>query len=149
MVQETALTSLASAAYSFQAILIKATNKSNQMLHAKSMECISLVGMTIGKEKFRANAKLDDSNQLMFIHCSMETITLRDNQIGIKTSVLVEKATMCNMLCCYADEQKEGFFPWIDQISRMLLDERQVKSVVDKIKGVICASPRGKHDLAT
>ena len=48
--------------------------------------------------------------------CSMETITLGDKRIGIKTSVLEEKATACNMLCCYADELKEGFFPWIDQV---------------------------------
>lgn len=49
--------------------------------------------------------------------CSMETITLGDKRIGIKTSVLEEKATACNMLCCYADELKEGFYPWIDQVS--------------------------------
>jgi hypothetical protein len=30
--------------------------------------------------------------------------------------VLEEKATACNMLCCYADELKEGFYPWIDQV---------------------------------
>lgn len=46
----------------------------------------------------------------------METITLGDKRIGIRTSVLEEKATACNMLCCYADELKEGFFPWIDQV---------------------------------
>lgn len=38
-------------------ILMKATDKSNRMLRAKSMECISLVGMAVGKEKFRADAK--------------------------------------------------------------------------------------------
>lgn len=47
---------------------------------------------------------------------SIETITLGDKRIGIKTSILEEKATACNMLCCYADELKEGFFPWIDQV---------------------------------
>lgn len=54
-------------------------------------------------------------------YCSMETITLGDKRIGIKTSVLEEKATACNMLCCYADELKEGFFPWIDQVVRSML----------------------------
>lgn len=49
----------------------------------------------------------------------METIILGDKRIGIKTSVLEEKATACNMLCCYADELKEGFFPWIDQVSKL------------------------------
>lgn len=48
--------------------------------------------------------------------CSIETITLGDERIGIKTSVLEEKATACSMLVCYADELKEGFFPWIDQV---------------------------------
>ncbi|KAG5224225.1 importin [Salix suchowensis] len=46
---------------------------------------------------------------------SIETITLGDKRIGIKTSVLEEKAAACNTLCCYADELKEGFFPWIYQ----------------------------------
>jgi hypothetical protein len=50
------------------------------------------------------------------IKCSVETITLGDKRIGIRTSLLEEKATACNMLCCYADELKEGFFPWIDQV---------------------------------
>lgn len=52
---------------------------------------------------------------------SIETITLGDKRIGIRTSVLEEKATACNMLCCYADELKEGFFPWIDQVAPTLV----------------------------
>ncbi|XLS55041.1 hypothetical protein HN51_004796, partial [Arachis hypogaea] len=52
---------------------------------------------------------------------SSQTITLGDKRIGIKTSVLEEKATTCNMLCCYADELKEGFFPWIDQVAETLV----------------------------
>ncbi|KAL8159533.1 hypothetical protein V2J09_001070 [Rumex salicifolius] len=201
MVQEGALTALASVADSSQeyfqkyydavmpylkTILINATDKSNRMLRAKAMECISLVGMAVGKEKFRDDAKqvmevlmslqgsqmeaddpitsymlqawarlckclgqdflpymsvvmppllqsaqlkpdvtitsadsdneIDDSDDE-----SMETITLGDKRIGIKTSVLEEKATACNMLCCYADELKEGFFPWIDQVAQILV----------------------------
>lgn len=57
-----------------------------------------------------SDAELDEDDD------SIETITLGDKRIGIKTSVLEEKATACNMLCCYADELKEGFFPWIDQV---------------------------------
>lgn len=49
---------------------------------------------------------------------SVETITIGDKKIGIRTSVLEEKATACNMLCCYADELKEGFYPWIDQVNQ-------------------------------
>ncbi|GMI97486.1 EMBRYO DEFECTIVE 2734, (karyopherin enabling the transport of the cytoplasmic HYL1 [Hibiscus trionum] len=201
MVQEGALTALASVADSSQeqfqkyydavmpylkAILVNATDKSNRMLRAKSMECISLVGMAVGKEKFRDDAKqvmdvlmslqgsqmeTDDPTTSYMLQAwarlckclgqdflpymsvvmppllqsaqlkpdvtitsadsdndiedsddeSMETITLGDKRIGIKTSVLEEKATACNMLCCYADELKEGFFPWIDQVAPTLV----------------------------
>ncbi|KAK6945426.1 hypothetical protein RJ641_026528 [Dillenia turbinata] len=201
MVQEGALTALASVADSSQehfqkyydavmpylkAILVNATDKSNRMLRAKSMECISLVGMAVGKEKFRDDAKQvmevlmslqgsqmenDDPTTSYMLQAwarlckclgqdflpymnvvmppllqsaqlkpdvtitsadsdadidvsddeSIETITLGDKRIGIKTSVLEEKATACNMLCCYADELKEGFFPWIDQVAPTLV----------------------------
>lgn len=48
----------------------------------------------------------------------LETITLGDKRIGIRTSMLEEKATACSMLCCYADELQEGFLPWIDEVRR-------------------------------
>ncbi|XP_059628773.1 uncharacterized protein LOC132271419 [Cornus florida] len=201
MVQEGSLTALASVADSSQehfqkyydavmpylkAILINATDKSNRMLRAKAMECISLVGMAVGKDKFRDDAKQvmevlmslqgsqmesDDPTTSYMLQAwarlckclgqdflpymnvvmppllqsaqlkpdvtitsadsdneidesddeSMETITLGDKRIGIKTSVLEEKATACNMLCCYADELKEGFYPWIDQVAPTLV----------------------------
>ncbi|XP_014491277.1 importin-5 [Vigna radiata var. radiata] len=200
MVQEGALTALASVADSSQeqfqkyydavmpylkAILVNANDKSNRMLRAKAMECISLVGMAVGKEKFRDDAKqvmdvlmslqqsqldADDPTASYMLQAwarlckclgqdflpymgfvmppliqsaqlkpdvtitsadsdtefdedddSIETITLGDKRIGIKTSVLEEKATACNMLCCYADELKEGFFPWIDQVAFTLV----------------------------
>ncbi|KAJ6379913.1 hypothetical protein OIU76_016549 [Salix suchowensis] len=201
MVKEGALTALASVADSSQehfqkyydavmpylkAILINANDKSNRMLRAKSMECISLVGMAVGKDKFRDDAKqvmdvlmslqgsqmeADDPTTSYMLQAwarlckclrqdflpymsvvmppllqsaqlkpdvtitsadsdadidedddgSIETITLGDKRIGIRTSVLEEKATACNMLCCYADELKEGFFPWIDQVATILV----------------------------
>ncbi|CAA3002294.1 importin-5-like [Olea europaea subsp. europaea] len=201
MVQEGALTALASVADSSQehfqkyydavmpylkAILMNATDKSNRMLRAKAMECISLVGMAVGKEKFKEDAKqvmevlmslqgsqleTDDPTTSYMLQAwarlckclgqdflpymsvvmppllqsaqlkpdviitsadsdneidesddeSIETITLGDKRIGIKTSVLEEKATACNMLCCYADELKEGFYPWIDQVAPTLV----------------------------
>ncbi|ONM08183.1 ARM repeat superfamily protein [Zea mays] len=201
MVQEAALTALASAADSSQehfqkyydavmpylkAILMNATDKSNRMLRAKSMECISLVGMAVGKQKFKDDAKqvmevlmtlqgsqmeADDPITSYMLQAwarlckclgqdflpymsvvmppllqsaqlkpdvsvtsagpedengesddeGVETITLGDKRIGIRTSLLEEKATACNMLCCYADELKEGFFPWIDQVTTTLV----------------------------
>lgn len=36
---------------------MNANDKQNRMLRAKSMECISLVGMAVGKDKFREDAK--------------------------------------------------------------------------------------------
>lgn len=45
-----------------KAILMNATDKSNRMLRAKAMECISLVGMAVGKDKFR-----DDAKQVSYI----------------------------------------------------------------------------------
>ncbi|KAJ7976391.1 importin-5-like [Quillaja saponaria] len=200
MVQEGSLTALASVADSSQeqfqkyydavmpylkAILVNANVKTNRMLRAKSMECISLVGMAVGKDKFRNDAKqvmevlmslqnseleTDDPTTSYMLQAwarlckclgqdflpymnvvmppllqsaqlkpdvtitsadsdadideddeSIETITLGDKRIGIKTSILEEKATACNMLCCYADELKEGFFPWIDQVAPTLV----------------------------
>uniref|UniRef100_A0A0A9CPZ9 TOG domain-containing protein n=1 Tax=Arundo donax TaxID=35708 RepID=A0A0A9CPZ9_ARUDO len=156
-----------------KAILMNATDKSNRLLRAKSMECISLVGMAVGKDKFRDDAEQvveilvalqgtpmgnDDpitsymleawarlckclgQDFLPYMHFimpplltsarlkpdvtvsdddSIGTATLGD--IGIRTSVLEEKATACNMLCCYADELKEGFVPWIDEVIDVLV----------------------------
>jgi hypothetical protein len=44
------------------------------MLRAKSMECISLVGMAVGKEKFRADAKQVGSDYFLYI--SVELLKL-------------------------------------------------------------------------
>jgi hypothetical protein len=38
--------------------------------------------------------------------------------VSIRTSGLEEKATACNMLCCYATELKEGFFAYVKQVRR-------------------------------
>ena len=49
-----------------------------------------------------------------------ETLYLGEKRIRIRTSVLEEKATACNMLCCYADELKEGFFPYVEEVGQQL-----------------------------
>ncbi|KAJ8645121.1 hypothetical protein MRB53_006869 [Persea americana] len=225
MVQEGALTALASVADSSQehfktyydvvmpylkAILMKATDKSNRMLRAKSMECISLVGMAVGKEKFRDDAKqvmevlmtlqgtpteADDPTASYMLQAwtrlckclgqdflpymsvvmppllrsaqlkpdvtitsvdsdddmdesddeSIETITLGDKRIGIKTSVLEEKATACNMLCCYAEELKEGFYPWIDEVAPTLVPLLKFYFHEEVRKAAISAMPELLH----
>eukprot|EP00899_Mesostigma_viride_P014218 jgi/Mesvir1/22798/Mv14182-RA.3 len=199
MVQEGALTALAAVADCAQGsfekyfeavmpflknILIHATDKTHRILRAKSMECISLVGMAVGKDKFRAEAKqvmdvlvslqsteMDDDDPtasymlqawarlckclgqefLPYMPIVMpplmrsvqlkpdvtitdadsddeededdevETIRIGSKRIGIRTSVLEEKATACNMLCCYANELKEGFFPWVDEVAVIMV----------------------------
>ncbi|KAG2671457.1 hypothetical protein I3760_14G137000 [Carya illinoinensis] len=225
MVQEGALTALASVADSAQehfqkyydavmpylkVILVNATDKSNRMLRAKSMECISLVGMAVGKDKFRDDAKqvmevlmslqgsqleTDDPTTSYMLQAwarlckclgqdflpymnvvmppllqsaqlkpdvtitsadsdndiedsddeSMETITLGDKRIGIKTSVLEEKATACNMLCCYADELKEGFFPWIDQVAPTMVPLLKFYFHEEVRKAAVSAMPELLH----
>lgn len=50
-----------------------------------------------------------------------ETLYVGDRKISIRTSVLEEKATACNMLCCYADELEVGFFPYVEQVPLRLL----------------------------
>ncbi|GJW24319.1 importin-5-like protein, partial [Tanacetum coccineum] len=184
MVQEGALTALASVADSspvpLHPILINANDKANHMLRAKAMECISLVGMAVGKDKFRYDAKqvmevlmslqgsqmeADDPTTNHVLQSaqlkpdviissadsdneidesddeSMETITLGDKRIGIKTSVLEEKATACNMLCCYADELKEGFFPWIDQVAPTLVPYLKLYFHEEVRKAAVSAMP--------
>ncbi|KAL9407426.1 hypothetical protein Peur_004398 [Populus x canadensis] len=225
MVQEGALTALASVADSSQehfqkyydavmpylkTILVNANDKANCMLRAKSMECISLVGMAVGKDKFRDDAKQvmdvlmslqgsqmesDDPTTSYMLQAwarlckclgqdflpymsvvmppllqsaqlkpdvtitsadsdndiddtddeSMETITLGDKRIGIKTSVLEEKATACNMLCCYADELKEGFFPWIDQVAPTLVPLLKFYFHEEVRKAAVSAMPELLH----
>ena len=195
MVQEAALTALASVADNAQTafakyygtvlpflkqILVAAEGKDHRMLRAKAVECISLVGMAVGKERFAADAKevmdalmhlqsggFDDDDvttsymqqawtrlckclgqdfipylQVVMPHLlksarlkpdvqvtdledgdagddeddEVEHIEVGDKRISIRTSVLEEKATACNMLCCYVDELKEGFVPYIQDV---------------------------------
>ncbi|PPR99748.1 hypothetical protein GOBAR_AA20918 [Gossypium barbadense] len=159
MVQEGALTALASVADSCQMAqfdnmgVCRSISKNTMMEYALPESYLVFVGMAVGKEKLRDDAKqacarlckclaqdflpysaqlkpdvtitsadsdkdIEDSDDE-----SMETITLGDKRIGIKTSVLEEKATACNMLCCYADELKEGFF-FLGLISNVILAKR-------------------------
>ena len=38
-------------------ILYSSASKAEQLLRAKALECVSLVGMAVGKERFRADAQ--------------------------------------------------------------------------------------------
>eukprot|EP01025_Chloroclados_australasicus_P010561 TRINITY_DN1432_c0_g2_i1.p1 TRINITY_DN1432_c0_g2~~TRINITY_DN1432_c0_g2_i1.p1 ORF type:complete len:1108 (-),score=185.74 TRINITY_DN1432_c0_g2_i1:305-3628(-) len=48
-------------------------------------------------------------------------IPLAGKRIQIKTSTLEDKATACSMLCCYASELQEGFFPYVQQVLEIMV----------------------------
>lgn len=49
------------------------------------------------------------------------TFQLGDKNLQIRISALEEKATACNMLRCYADELKEGFFRFVSRAAHAAL----------------------------
>lgn len=200
-VQESALTSLASVADCAQEYFIKyydtcipllrhvlecAKDRSHQLMRAKALECISLVGMAVGKERFGADAALvlqyiqaiqsagldpDDPFASYMMQAGaricttlgsdfvpylpivmpsmletaklqpditvrdeddagsedadddgdMETFVLGGRRVSLHTSVLEEKANACSMLCCYAYELKEGFFPYVEEVTQIMV----------------------------
>jgi importin-5 len=48
-------------------------------------------------------------------------IPIHGQQVGIKTSVLEEKCTAYEMLCCYAQELKGDFFPYVPSVLEELI----------------------------
>eukprot|EP01123_Difflugia_compressa_P007967 TRINITY_DN225_c0_g1_i1.p1 TRINITY_DN225_c0_g1~~TRINITY_DN225_c0_g1_i1.p1 ORF type:complete len:1096 (-),score=260.74 TRINITY_DN225_c0_g1_i1:411-3698(-) len=198
MVQEQALTAVASIAGCSEKHFIKyydtfvpilktilntATTKDLRTMRGKAMECISLIGIAVGKEKFMAdaitvmetlvniqNSPLDaDDPQREFIlqawtrisNClgedfipylkyvmppllksaainagvriheidvpedeeepGWEYIDVGEAKIAIHTSALDEKAQACNSIYCYASEMKAGFFPFVEECSKLLV----------------------------
>lgn len=200
MVQEAALTALASVAdcakdtftkyYDtvvpfLKTILQGASAREHRTLRAKALECLSLIGMAVGKERFRADAvavmeflrqlqstvvEADDPTAMYMLQAQarlckclgseflpymevvmppllataqlkpdvvvrdaddddgaddddedVETIALGDKLISIRTSVLEEKATACQMLCCYAEELREGFLPYVETVTNIMV----------------------------
>ena len=51
----------------------------------------------------------------------VETIYVGDRKICIRTSALEDKATACHMICCYADELKAGFFPYVERVTGVMV----------------------------
>jgi len=201
IVREGALTSLASVADSSKEyfekyytvvmpilmnILTTANDKTLRTLRAKAIECVSLVGMAVGKDRFGGdakhvmdifmalqNAEMEDDDPtasyllqawarvckclghdfLPYLQVVMppllqaarlepdvsvkyldddddddedqnedvETLIIGDRKICIRTSTLEEKSTACSMLCCYAEELREGFYQYIDEIVQLFV----------------------------
>ncbi|XP_040868206.1 uncharacterized protein [Glycine max] len=129
LVEEGALTALASIADSsevqfqkyydvvmpyLKAILVNANDKSNRMLRAKAMECISLVGMAVGKEKFRDNAK-----QVMDVLMSLQQSQL-DADDPTASYILQAWARLCKCL-------GQDFLPYMGFVMPPLLQSAQLK----------------------
>lgn len=237
MVQEGALTALASVADCAQEAFIKyydhvmpllaqicfnATDKTLRLLRAKALECISLVGMAVGKDKFRTDAQhvmhflqqlhmteldADDPTAgyvlqagarlckclgdefLPYLPITMpyliksasaepdvqvrdqddegdddddddlERIELGDKVLMLRTSVMEEKATALSMLSCYAEELKAGFFPYVKEVTDLVVpllkfywnDEVRrcaAQSIPELIKSAIAALEAKQTDAA-
>jgi len=170
-------------------IMRNANNKELLLLRGKTIECISLIGLAVGKEKFMQDASEvmelllkaqlsqeefeDDDPQIsymmsawarmckilgaefqQYLHVVMppllkvaqhkpevqvldqedlesqdeeesggwQYVSIGDNQnLGIRTAGLEDKATACQMLLCYARELKDGFAEYVDQVSELMI----------------------------
>ncbi len=163
-------------------ILENAHDKAHQMMRAKALECISLVGMAVGKERFGPdaafimqymqtvqNAGLDaddpfssymlqagaricttlgqdfvpylpvvmppmlkaasEKGGIKFLNedeeesedDDKEMFSVGGKRVSLHTSILDEKATACSMLCCFAYELKEGFYPHVESVAGIMV----------------------------
>ena len=237
-VQEAALTALASTADNAQEsfikyydvvlpylkqILINANGKEYRILRAKAVECISLVGMAVGRARFSPDARevmdllmrlqsggfedddptvqymlqawtrlckclgeefipyldfvmapllksaslkadvivqdLDDGEEEEEANDDYEQLDYGDKRVSIRTAALEEKATACNMLCCYVDELKDGILPFLEPILETMIPSLEfyfhddvrsaaVASLPDILRAGKLAMEKGKRDKA-
>jgi len=173
-----------------QLLFAQPTSKELRLLRGKAMECISLIGIAVGREVFLPDAK-EVMDQFMATQTSaldpddpqasyllqawgrlakalksdfipylnfvmppllkaadikvdtqvedaehdggdeedeeegISTVLVEtDNgtkKVALKTSALEEKATACNMLVCYFAELREGMFPWIESVVKVMV----------------------------
>ncbi|XP_058802795.1 importin-5 [Phymastichus coffea] len=165
-------------------IIKNATQPQHKLLRGKTIECVSLIGLAVGTEKFIADANEvmdlllkthtdlpEDDPQLSYLisawarlckilgkqfeqylplvmptvlqTASMKPeVALLDNEdmedvesdvdwqfvslgeqqnFGIKTAGLEDKASACEMLVCYARELKEGFADYAEDVVRLMV----------------------------
>ena len=194
-----------------KSILQLSQGKEYRMLRGKSMECISLIGVAVGKEAFGQDAKevMDlllatqqgvelepDDPQISFmlqacgrickclgeqfqpylpfvippllksaqidpeLHVTdadfdededeqeegMESVTVQirgqgHKRITIRTSALEEKATACSMLRTYAQELKEAFLPYVQDVAKVLVPLIRFQYMDDVRAGAMSAMP--------
>ncbi|XP_033332142.1 karyopherin beta 3 [Megalopta genalis] len=166
-------------------IIQNANQPEHKMLRGKTIECVSLIGLAVGPEKFIADASEvmdmllkthsegdlpDDDPQTSYLISAWARIckilgkqfeqylplvmgpvlrtaamkpevALLDNEdmegiedldwefvslgeqqnFGIKTAGLEDKASACEMLVCYARELKEGFADYAEEVVRLMV----------------------------
>ncbi|CAG0914081.1 unnamed protein product, partial [Notodromas monacha] len=169
-------------------IMQNANDDKLKMLRGKTIECISLVGLAVGREKFSNDAREvmdlllrtqtgevimpEDDPQLSFMISSwarickilgpdfgpylpmvmgpvmraanhkpevtvldsdeMESVHGHDDEwqfvslgeqqnFGIRTAGLDDKATACEMLVCYAREMKAGFVEYVSEVVKLMV----------------------------
>ncbi|XP_076750362.1 karyopherin beta 3 isoform X1 [Xylocopa sonorina] len=166
-------------------IILNANQEEHKMLRGKTIECVSLIGLAVGPEKFIADASEvmdmllkthsegdlpDDDPQTSYLisawarickilgkqfeqylplvmgpvlrtaamkpevalldnedmegieDVDWEFISLGEQQnFGIKTAGLEDKASACEMLVCYARELKEGFADYAEEVVRLMV----------------------------
>ena len=69
----------------------------------------------------RAIDDADDQNEDDDEDDDLEHLEFGDKRVSIRTSILEEKSTACSMLCCYLDELKEGFLPYIQPVCEIMV----------------------------
>ena len=221
--QEAALTALASTADNAQesfikyydtvlpylkSILVNANGKEYRMLRAKAVECISLVGMAVGRARFAQDAREvmdmlmrlqsggfeDDDPTVQYMlqawtrlckclgeefvpylevvmqpllksanlkadvivtnkddedggeeeeeeNDEYEQVEVGDKRVSIRTAALEEKATACNMLCCYVDELKDGILPYLEQILQTMIPSLEFYFHEDVRRAAVASLP--------
>ncbi|XP_076164575.1 karyopherin beta 3 [Ptiloglossa arizonensis] len=166
-------------------IIQNANQQEHKMLRGKTIECVSLIGLAVGPDKFIADASEvmdmllkthsegdlpDDDPQTSYLisawarickilgklfeqylplvmgpvlrtaamkpevalldnedmegieDLDWEFISLGEQQnFGIKTAGLEDKASACEMLVCYARELKEGFADYAEEVVRLMV----------------------------
>ncbi|PWA44600.1 importin-5 [Artemisia annua] len=136
----------------------------------ETLECIHSVGIAVGKDKFREDFKqvaevllslegaLRDTaaftsylrawgrlrkclGQDFLPYMAVGMPALLASAQPEHASSIEEIATACKVLCCIADDLKEDFFPWIEQVAPILVPLLKFNSLKVR-KAAVPAMPR-------
>ncbi|KAF2293108.1 hypothetical protein GH714_036826 [Hevea brasiliensis] len=116
-------------------IMMKAAAESNSVLLRKSIECITMVGLAVGKKMFSDDIQMVVQSLISLQESKLErgdpmrnqvlrrviSPNLGDDRTEIKEQVIEEKAVACKVLFSCATELMEGFDLWIDEVAQTLV----------------------------